>query len=178
MTNDRLKNTQQKDEKATRSVDDRSSRTATLSEDEVESLIRGSNLGGILPTPPYKAGWHRIWLSEDNKQNPISWYERLGYTKVHPSDVPDFGQEYLKSPSGVEEVRCNEMLLYEVPDNIYQRIMKLNHHDMPLELQGKPVSDMQGRLIDRKTGESHFIDESDEYAREEARQRVPVPRFQ
>lgn len=176
MSDDRLKNAQAK-EKVGRTIEDRPSRVENLSEDEVESLLRGTNLGGILPTPPVKPGWHRIWLSETNQQNSLSWYERLGYRKVHPNDVEGFGQEYLKSPSGVEEVRCNEMLLYEIPENIYQRIMMVNHHQMPLELQGKPLDDMRGKYMDPKTGESLFTDESDEYAKEESKRRVPTPRF-
>jgi hypothetical protein len=176
MSDDRLKNIQPK-EKTSKTVDDRLSRIDNLDEAGVEDLLRGTNMGGILPTPPAKPGFHRVWLSEQNQQNPISWYERLGYRKVDPSEVENFGQEYLKSPSGIEEVRCNELILYEVPDNIYQRIMKVYHHDMPLELQGKPVDDMRGKYTDPKTGESLFTDESDEYAREEARKRVPAPRF-
>lgn len=176
MTDDRLKNVQPK-EKSQRMVEDRPSRVEDLDEQSVEDLLRGTLSGSILPDPPTKPGYHRIWLSEQSQANPISWYERLGYRKVHPNDVDGFGQNFLKSPSGVEEVRCNEMLLYEIPDNIYQRIMKLRHHDEPLELQGQPIDSMRSKYSDPKTGESLFKDESDEFAREEAKRKVPVPRF-
>lgn len=179
MSDDRLKNTQPKDEKTPKTIEDRSSpRLENLTDAEIDNLLNVSDASGILPQPPHKPGWHRIWLSETNQQNSIAWYERRYYTKVDPKDVPGFGQEYLKSPSGVEEVRCNEMILYEIPDNVYQRIMRKHHHDEPLHLQGQPVGDMQQKMVDPKTGETLFREEMDEEAKAESRRRVPTPRFE
>lgn len=178
MSDDRLKNTQRADEKAPKTVDDRQSRSPALTKEEVEARLRGAMVGGILPNPPHKPGYVRIWLSETNKQNPISWYESLGYRKVHPREVPNFGQEYLKSPSGIEEVRCNEMLLYEIEKEIRDHILKVAHHDMPLEMQGRPVGDMKNRLVDPKTGESVYRDERDEEEKVFATRRVPTPKFE
>jgi len=178
MSDDRLKNTQRVDEKAPKTIDDRSSRSPALTKAEVEARLRGSMVGGILPVPPEKPGYTRVWLSETNKQNPISWYESLGYRKVHPKDTPNFGQEYLKSPSGIEEVRCNEMILYEIEKEIRDHIMKVNHHDMPLELQGRPAGDMRNRLVDPKTGESVYLNEADDEERAFAKRKVPTPKFE
>ncbi len=177
MSDERLKNVQQKD-KSQKTADDRPSRVSEISEDEFENLLRASDVSGILPVPPKKAGWHRIWLSETAQQIPIARYERLGYTRVSPSDVDGFGQEFLKSPSGVEEVRCNEMILYEIPEDRYQKIMNRFHYEMPLELQGEPVAGAKEALRDPKTGQSLFRNEFDDDAIGETRRRVGVPKFE
>jgi hypothetical protein len=86
-----------------------------------------------LPTPPAIPGWHFIWLSTTNQYDPIYKRERMGYEPVKAEEVPGYTNYRVKSGEFEGLVAVNEMLLFKIPQDIYQEIMEEYHHNMPLE---------------------------------------------
>lgn len=86
-----------------------------------------------LPTPPDIPGFHLCWLSTSNSYDPIHKRMRMGYEPVKASEVPGF--EHYKMKSGEYEglVGVNEMLLFKIPQDLYQEMMSYFHHEKPLE---------------------------------------------
>lgn len=86
-----------------------------------------------LPTPPPTPGWHYCWLSTTNQYDPIYKRTRMGYTPVKADEILDF--KHLVNKSGEYEgcISVNEMLLFKLPQEVYQEIMEEYHHNMPLE---------------------------------------------
>lgn len=108
-----------------------------------------------LPTPPAIQGYHLCWLSTTNANDPIHRRMRIGYEPVKIEEVPGF--EHYKMKSGEYEgmVSCNEMLLFKLPEDIYQEMMVYFHHEKPLEdeetlKQSPALKDEQARrLVDK-----------------------------
>lgn len=86
-----------------------------------------------LPTPPAAPGWHYCWLSTSNQYDPIYKRTRMGYTPVKADEIPDF--KHLVNKSGEYEgcISVNEMLLFKIPQELYQEIMEEYHFNIPLE---------------------------------------------
>lgn len=86
-----------------------------------------------LPRLPKLDGWHLCWLSTTNQWDPISRRIRMGYTAVKPEELP--GYEHLTQKSGQWEgcVGINEMILFKIPQTLFQQIMTEFHHDQPLD---------------------------------------------
>lgn len=116
----------------------------------------------ILPTPPKIPGWHFCWLSTTNSSDPIYKRMQKGYQPVKTEEVPGF-MEY-KVVQGEFEgcVACNEMLLFKIPDEIYQEIMTYFHYEKPLEEEemlsaaaknAVEGSDSNGRKLGKVEGE-------------------------
>ncbi len=85
----------------------------------------------VLPNVPPKPGWHYCWVSTTNQQDPPYRRLRIGYQPVKAEELPGF--EHLRAKSGEFEgcISINEMLLFKIPEDIYQSIMKEMHHTSP-----------------------------------------------
>lgn len=87
-----------------------------------------------LPRLPKKPGFHFCWLTTTNPSDPIHRRLRIGYRLVKSAELPDLdvyavrgeGQEY------AGHIVCNEMILAEIPEDRYQRMMHEFHYRMPL----------------------------------------------
>lgn len=119
-----------------------------------------------LPEAPKIPGYHVCWLSTTNQYDPIHKRLRLGYTPVTADEVPGF--EHLKVKSG-EQIGCiavNEMVLYKLPEDVYQQVMQQLHHFGPVEEQEKlsiqeenvmgGLRDRNGRPLVQREGENPF----------------------
>ena len=104
---------------------------------ERRQLFRNEWTQEALPTPPEIPGYHLCWLSTTNSYDPIHKRIRMGYEPVRVEEIPGF--EHLKIKSGEYEgyVSINEMLLFKVPNDVYQAIMEEFHHYAPLDEEGK-----------------------------------------
>ena len=140
------------------------------SSDELENLLRTEALSNALPKPPPIEGFHQIWLSTTNTYTPIQQYARLGYVPVKPEEHKEWA--YLKQHSaqhGGDGIFCNEMVLYKIPMDAYQRIMKVLHHDRPNEeserlranidqmKQGDDFRDSEGNALVHEEGEQEAL---------------------
>lgn len=106
--------------------------TATSIEERMK-MIRSEWDQTILPVPPQVPGWHYCWLSTTNSTDPI--YKRIqkGYEPVKVSDVPGFAQYRVNQGEFEGCVACNEMILFKIPEELYQEVMKYFHYERPMD---------------------------------------------
>ena len=101
---------------------------------ERKAMLREQLNQEILPTPPKVDGWHFCWLSTTNNADPIYKRVRLGYEPVKASEIPGFATQHQINGGEFDGcVACNEMILFKLPEELYQEIMLINHHEKPLE---------------------------------------------
>lgn len=104
-----------------------------LSMEERRRMIRSEWNNDVLPTPPAVDGWHFCWLSTTNSTDPIYKRMQKGYEPVRASDIPGFAQYRVNQGEFEGCVACNEMLLFRIPEELYQEIMTVFHHERPME---------------------------------------------
>ena len=100
---------------------------------ERRRMLRNEWSQEALPTPPQIPGYHLCWLSSTSSYDPIHKRLRMGYTPVKADDVNGFELYKMKSGEWEGHVSCNEMILFKIPNELYQEIMEEFHHNMPLE---------------------------------------------
>jgi len=85
----------------------------------------------------------------------------MGYTAVKIEEVPGFENYRVKAGEQEGFVACNEMLLYKLPEDIYQEIMAELHHYAPqdeadkIRIQAEQIqgSDSNGKRLGQLEGE-------------------------
>ncbi len=132
-----------------------------LSAAERRRQIRQDWVSEVLPTPPGIPGFHLCWLSTTNSADPLHRRLQLGYQPVKLVEVPGF--EQYKITDGPYEgcVACNELLLFKIPVEVYQDLMAIYHHDIPLEQEaairervtGQKDQDSEGRDLHQVEGD-------------------------
>lgn len=126
-----------------------------LSIQERRQMLRQQMVQEILPTPPDVDGWHFCWLSTTNNADPIFKRVRMGYEPVKASELPGFATQHQINGGEFDGcVACNEMILFKIPEELYQEIMLINHHERPLEEErmiqanaGKDEQDSRGKKL-------------------------------
>jgi len=106
----------------------------SLSAAERRRLLRQDWVQEVLPSPPPIPGFHMCWLSTTNSTDPI--YKRIqrGYMPVRATEVPGLGSQYAVQGGEFDGcVACNEMLLFKVPNELYNDLMTIYHHELPSE---------------------------------------------
>lgn len=100
---------------------------------ERRAMLRSDWKQEILPTPPEVPGWHYCWLSTTNTSDPIYRRMQKGYEPVRNIDLPGFAQ-YTATQGEFEGcVACNEMLLFRIPQELYQEVMRYFHYELPMD---------------------------------------------
>ena len=106
--------------------------------------------GGIIP------GFHLCWLSTTNNYDSIDKRMALGYEPVKASDLGAGFENLGKMSSGKFEgcISCNEMVLFKLPEEVYQEVMKMFHLEDPLEHQRNITEQVRGAAEGSKGGRS------------------------
>lgn len=104
---------------------------------ERRQMFRNEWTQEALPTPPEIPGYHLCWLSTTNSYDPIHKRIRMGYEPVRADDLPGFGHLKMKSGEFEGFVSINEMLLFKIPNELYQQIMEEFHHYAPMDEEEK-----------------------------------------
>lgn len=104
-----------------------------LTMEERRKLIRSEWSQDVLPTPPKVEGWHYCWLSTTNSTDPIYKRMQKGYEPVRSVDLPGFTQYTVKQGEFEGCISCNEMLLFRIPEELYQEYMMVMHYERPLD---------------------------------------------
>lgn len=121
-----------------RSEDDRETRE--LSDEARIEEFRNQLFQSILPDLPKIKGFHCIWLSTSNKQDPIARRIQLGYSPIKASEAPGFEYASIKTGDYIGMIGVNEMIAFKLPLNLYEAYMRHNHHEQPLAEEGKLAS--------------------------------------
>jgi len=105
---------------------------------------------GLLP------GMHLCWLSTTNNYDSIDKRMALGYEPVKASELGKGFEGLGKMSSGKFEgcVSCNEMILFKLPEDVYQEVMKMLHLEDPLEHQRNITSQVRSTAQEGKGGRS------------------------
>ena len=101
-------------------------------------------------------GMHLCWLSTTNTYDSIDKRMALGYEPVKAGEL-GLGFEGLgKMSSGKFEgcISCNEMVLFKLPEDVYQEVMRMLHLEDPLEHQRNITAQVRNTSEDRKGGRS------------------------
>jgi len=134
---------------------------------EQRRMFRDEFLQQSLPTAPEIPGFHSCWLSTTNQYDPIHRRMQIGYVPVKAEEVPGF--EHYKVKSGEMEgfISVNEMVLYKIPEEIYQAYMAEVHHYAPMDEQEKikvqqdqllNARDSNGRALGQVEGDGMHFD--------------------
>ncbi len=131
-----------------------------LNMSERRKMLREQMNQEILPTPPRVAGWHFCWLSTTNSADPIYKRVRMGYEPVKANEIAGFATQHQINGGEFDGcVACNEMILFKIPEELYQEIMLINHHEKPLEEEqmirdnaGKDERDSGGKRLVESEG--------------------------
>lgn len=132
MTDDRLVKTSNQSKRESRG-DERQTTEDSLSTSSERRKMFREFTQEALPTPPNTPGWHYCWLSTTNQYDPIFKRMRLGYETVKATELPEFNHLRVKSGEYEGCISINEMILFKIPQEVYQEIMEEYHHNMPLE---------------------------------------------
>ena len=119
------------------------------SSQERRRMFRSEWVQEALPTPPEIPGFHLCWLSTTNQYDPIHKRLRMGYTPVKAEELPGFENYHVKAGEQEGFVACNEMVLYKMPEEVYQEIMAEMHHYAPMDEQEK-IKVQQDQLLNAK----------------------------
>ena len=105
---------------------------------------------GIIP------GFHLCWLSSTNNYDSIDKRMALGYEPVKASELGKGFENLGKMSSGKFEgcISCNEMVLFKLPDEIYQEVMRMLHLEDPLEHQRNITAQVRSTAQEGKGGRS------------------------
>lgn len=104
-----------------------------LSKAEMIARFRTEMFNNVLPNPPELEGYHCCWLSTTNQYDPIAHREAMGYERVRPEEMP--GMQHITIDQGPFAgcIGHKEMVLFKLPNDLYQAYMKIAHHERPYE---------------------------------------------
>lgn len=120
-----------------------------MSSTEKRRMFRSEWVQEALPTPPEIPGFHLCWLATNNQYDPIHKRMRMGYIPVRADEMPGFENYRVKAGEQEGFIACNEMLLYKLPEEVYQDIMAEMHHHAPMDEQEK-IKVQQDQLLNAK----------------------------
>ena len=167
MANARIK----RDNTATRNLDDRLADRAgeviasrnTASEADIArkerlDAFRDKWANSALPDLPKDIipGFHLCWLSTTNTYDSIDKRMALGYEPVKAAELGKGFEALGKMSSGKFEgcVSCNEMVLFKLPEDVYQEVMRMLHLEDPLEHQRNITAQVRDTAQGNKGGRS------------------------
>ena len=138
-------------------------RSTTASPDDIArrerlDAFRDKWANSALPDIPAGTipGFHLCWLSTTNTYDSIDKRMALGYEPVKAEELGNGFGSLGKMSSGKFEgcVSCNEMVLFKLPEDVYQEVMHLLHLEDPLEHQRNITAQVRGAAGEGKGGRS------------------------
>jgi hypothetical protein len=132
--------------------------SASSAQRERLEAFRDKWQNSALPEIPRDAipGMHLCWLSTTNTYDSIDKRVALGYEPVKASELGQGFEGLGKMNSGKFEgcVSCNEMILFKLPEEVYQEVMKMMHLEDPLEHQRNITASVRDTANEGKGGRS------------------------
>ena len=136
----------------------RSESSEDLSNRERIEAFRDKWQNSALPDIPKDAipGMHLCWLSTTNTYDSIDKRMALGYEPVKAAELGKGFETLGKMSSGKFEgcISCNEMVLFKLPEEIYQEVMRMMHLEDPLDHQRNITAQVRQSAQEGKGGRS------------------------
>jgi len=104
---------------------------------ERRQMFRNEWTQEALPTPPAIPGFHLCWLSTTSAYDSIQKRIRIGYTPVLAEELNGFDTYRMKGGEYDGFISVNEMVLFKIPNEIYNELMQELHHHAPNDEEGK-----------------------------------------
>jgi len=138
-----------------------------LTMDQRIALLRDEYSGDILPdvnvVPGRDPEMHYFWASTTNQTDAVYRRQRLGYVLVKSTELPTLAAEYAVKTGQFEGcISVNEMILMKIPQVLFKELMKINHHERPLEQEQRIQEEAAPRAADREGRELGKFDDEDE----------------
>jgi hypothetical protein len=161
MANARIK--RDMDERLADRAQEAIARRNTISEDDKArrerlDAFRDKWANSALPDLPKDIipGFHLCWLSTTNTYDSIDKRMALGYEPVKAADLGKGFESLGKMSSGKFEgcVSCNEMVLFKLPEDVYQEVMRMLHLEDPIEHQRNITAAVRDTAQGNKGGRS------------------------
>lgn len=133
----------------------------SLTIEERRRMMRSEWTQEVLPTPPANPNWHYCWLSTTSSADPIYKRVQKGYEPVRVAEIPGFAQYSVTQGEFEGCIACNEMVLFKLPEELYQDYMTYLHHELPNdeETMLKANAAVQGQDSDgRELGQTEGYD--------------------
>jgi hypothetical protein len=131
---------------------------ADLARKERLDAFRDKWANSALPDLPKDIipGFHLCWLSTTNTYDSIDKRMALGYEPVKAGELGKGFEALGKMSSGKFEgcVSCNEMVLFKLPEDVYQEVMRMLHLEDPLEHQRNITAQVRDTAQGNKGGRS------------------------
>lgn len=108
-----------------------------LTDDDRLAMFTQQRFNNVLPPLPEIPGYHTCWLSSAHSGDSIQNRMQLGYEPVRPEELPGFEYASISTGEHAGMIGIREMLLFKLPQHLYQAYMRINHHDRPNEEEGK-----------------------------------------
>ena len=107
-----------------------------------------------LPNLPRKEGWHRCWVSTSHSTDTVATRINFGYRTLKKSDMENANwlpqDNSVKDGSNLDDtVRWREMIGMELPEELYQELMRELHHDLPADRARSiydPLAEIEERI--------------------------------
>lgn len=132
--------------------------SASSAQRERLEAFRDKWQNSALPEIPRDAipGMHLCWLSTTNTYDSIDKRIALGYEPVKAGELGQGFEGLGKMNSGKFEgcVSCNEMILFKLPEEVYQEVMRMMHLEDPLEHQRNITASVRDTANEGKGGRS------------------------
>lgn len=150
-----------REDRATADAERKNTDGTSLTIEERRRMMRSEWNQEVLPTPPANPGWHYCWLSTTSSADPIYKRVQKGYEPVKVSEIPGFAQYSVTQGEFEGCIACNEMVLFKLPEELYQDYMSYLHHELPNEEETmlKANAAVQGQDSDgRELGQTEGFD--------------------
>lgn len=129
---------QQNDPRQDRAATDRPvTERREMSDEERLEAFRNTSFQHTLPETGKLAGYHLCWLTTQNPRDSIATRTRWGYSPVRPEELPEYEFSTVKTGEYAGCVGVNEMVLFKIPQHLYEMYMKEMHHEGPLKEEKK-----------------------------------------
>lgn len=155
----------------------RSADNQLASSEERRKMFRNEWIQEALPTPPEIPGYHLCWLSTTNAYDPIHKRIRLGYEPVKAEELQGFETYKVKSGEHAGFISCNEMVLYKMPNEIYQQLMAEVHHYAPQDEADKIRVQVE-QLQSARDNNGRSLGSVEGDGMNSVNNRAPVPHFE
>lgn len=133
--------------------------------EEYIAKMRSEFLFSALPAAPIIPGFHLIYLSTTNQYDTIQRRQRMGYVPVRYEEIAAINPEMAayKPNSGQYDglVMVNEMLLYKIPQALYEGYMRELHEKMPQEQADRLKSNVEQLVAGAGTGQKLVMEVGD-----------------